>query len=249
MVAVVFLGVGIVSVLVLMKNPRQDIEWLAKSPIQQRPQFLSGRWTQPVRIQLSRLKQWMFGPKQTIAVNAMILELSPAAASELASNATGFTNTAGARAFVIQNGARVREELLATASAGKPAYNVMSSPRIITAEGVQAQFAITHNVFIGSPSRIQQANAGWWIDVWPRTSGRAIDLTCFLTQTERALQRVSPPNAEVTNIAFLRTNVSLGARVRVPENGSLFLLSPSTNTNGFATGILLSPTVQKRPGR
>lgn len=118
-----------------------------------------------------------------------------------------------------------------------------------TADGMQAQMASYETVSVGTVTNVQKGHVGWWLDVWPRASGHSTDLACFLTQTERVLEWVNPSDPEVTNIGFIRTNISLGARVRIPENGSLFLLSPATKTNGAALGIILSPTVQKKPGR
>jgi hypothetical protein len=243
-----FLCAGIAGVLFLTTRRADDIEWLAKSPIQQRRPLFSGPRMQPVRIQLLRMKQWMFGPRQTIAIDAMIFELSPATVSNLASHANAFTNDAGARAFMIESADRFRNEVMAMTRGGQT-NKLLSSPRMITADGMQAQMASYETVSIGTSTNIQKGNAGWWVDVWPRASGYSTDLACFLTQTERVFERVSASNMEVTNVGFIRTNISLGARVRIPESGSLFLLSPTAKTNGYALGVLISSTVQKKPGR
>ena len=243
-----FLCFGIGTVLLITRQRTDDIEWLTISPIQRPRLAVLGRWTQPVKIQLSRMKQWIFGPRQTIAINAMIFELSPAAVSDFALRANAFTNKAGARAFLIEKRDQFREELLTPSSTGRT-NKLLSSPSMITADGMQAQMASYETVFIGTSTNIQKANAGWWIDLWPRASGHSTELACFLTHTERVLERVGPSNIEVTNIGFIRTNISLGVRIRVPENGSLFLLSRATKTNGPALGVLLSPSIQKRPGR
>ena len=242
------LCMGVASVLFMKQRGGDSIEWLAKSPMQPSKRAFLGPWAQPVRIQLSRLKQWMFGPRSTIAINAMIFELSPTTLLELAAGAKVFTNKAGARAFLVENRDQFRSKLLTPLSIGVT-NKLLSSPSMITADGMQAQMASYETVSIGASTNVHKANAGWWIDVWPRANGNSTDLACFLTHTERAFERVSPSGAEVTNSSFIRTNAFLGARVRIPENGSLFLLSPAANANGHALGILLSPTVQKPPGR
>lgn len=244
------LCIGAASVFVIISQPGDSIEWLVKSPVQRRWISFAGPWTQPVRMQLSRLKQWILGPKQLISINAMIFELSPATVSELASRANAVTNNAGARAFVTRENANwFRHALLNSVSLQGPTNKLLSSPMMTTADGTRAQMASYETVSVGTSTNVQKGHAGWWIDIWPRASGRSTDLACFLTQTERVFEHVNPSDEEVANMSFIRTNVSLGARVRIPENGSLFLLSPAVRTNGSVLGIVLSATVQKRPGR
>ena len=213
-----FASVGklaIVGLLVLTSRRSDSIEWLTKSPVPRRWLAFSGPWIQPVRIQLARLKQWILGPRQLITINAMIVELTPAAVSELASRPSAVTNDAGACAFLIENKEEFRRELLTSTSTGKT-NKLLSSPSMMTADGMQAQMASYETVSIGTSTNIQKANVGWWLDVWPRASGHSTDLACFLTHTERAFERVSPSTMEVTNLGFIRTNASLGARVRIP---------------------------------
>lgn len=240
------LCIGTASVFFMTRRRADSIEWLTKSPVQRRLLSFAGPWTQPVKIQLSRLKHWMFGPRQTIAIHGLIFELSPSAISNWTLRTTAFTNSAGECAFVAED---FHQANLAANFAGQPSFKVLSRPSVVTADGMQAQIASYETVAIGTATNVQKGNVGWWVDVWPRAIGSSTELACFVTQTESVFERSSPPDSEITRVAFIRTNLSAGARVRIPENRSLFLLSPAIKTNGSAMGILLTPVVQKRPGR
>jgi len=69
-----------------------------------------------------------------------------------------------------------------------------------------------------------------------------VRLIFFTTVSERDKARIRWVSNVVTEVQ-VRTNAYFGARVTVPTNGTVFLLSGRTNAEGKYFGALLSPSL------
>ena len=245
-----FAGVALMSWwLVTGNRTGNQIEWLAASPVRKPRLVFLRKWIWPLEKEMLRLKQWMFGVPPGITIDATIVEFNPAAVLDLTPQVHGFTNSTGARAFVMETNETPGDAFLRTAAIPTSVNKPLWSPKMRLADGMQGQMQMSEVAWVGSSTNFQKAWAGWFMDVCPRVSDRSVELECFLTHTERALQTGARLDEDGTRTYFLRTNVSLGARARIPENGRLLLISPAINSNGHVIGVLLSPTVQRPPAR
>ncbi len=197
-----------------------------------------GRWMWPVKRLIAPLRAKITGPPKLIDLRGTVLEIEPGQRLPLSAAETTLTNASGEALFVF-NDLSFEAALKAT-----PGVQVLTTPRMNVANGMQSQMAITQSAAIGSGTNVTFQPVGWWLDVWPFARGRAVELACFLTSTERAL-RETGNDESLRREAFIRTNVAFGARVMVPTNGLVFLLSRSTNQKGKVLGALLSPGILK----
>lgn len=222
-----------------------DAEWLSSRPVMRSRLAVFGKWAAPLRRQLLRFKGWLMGPAKMVTVAGTIVEFdSPPALGNLADVRAALTNGSGARLFVMGNS----RDLLTEESIGLAGGRVVSSPRVALGERAQGQLMMSEQVSVGHGTNLHREWVGYRLDVWPRINARSTDLTFFLVSTERAAQRTNSGGAMTTNGYFVRTNAAFGAAVRIPENGSVLLISGGTNLNGKVVGAVLTPKVWT-PGR
>jgi hypothetical protein len=210
----------------------ETIDWLKNPPSPRglRLAFL-GKWRPLVRNQLLRAKYWLLGAPRSVTIRGTILELdSPAALSNLVSSSAMFSNGVIAQAWVIR-------DAQSWAGFTNTGVRILSRPTVSVSDGMQARIAITERVSLGG----RHEDVGIQLDLWPRLSGRTIDLTSFLVATEVVTNLVSTlPDAAF--VPFVATNAVFGARVRLPAGSSLLLLSGRTNGHGKTIGVAVSPS-------
>jgi hypothetical protein len=239
-VVLIFVALCIVVALVLTANsddPSGAVEWLSGPPPPRtaRLAFL-GRWSGPVRGQLSRLKQRVLGMPKLVDVQGAIYEFDGSV--PLPASAVALTNRSGAKVFVVSDGGAFEEKMKKS-----PEYHALTGSRLMVANGMQGQMAMYERVSLGLGTNRTMQNIGWWLDILPSAGARSVELTCFLTGTERAFRPAGIEEGSEALESFLRTNVAIGARVKIPPNGSLFLVASGTNQNGKVVGAILSPRI------
>lgn len=239
-IALLICGTMAVLFLATSNRPSGDVEWLSTPPPQRKPRLsFLGRWMWPVKAQLQRMKQRLTGPPAIVTVNSTVVEFDPVALAEgWTTRPRGFTNGSVARAFVIDDGELLRNRILL--SRGKEE----SRPRVIVADGQQAQLCASGTVQLGGPTNVHTVTIGWWLDVWPRVHERSVDLTFFFTSTEGLKSQRVWVNHALQETPFVWTN-AFGARIQIPNGESAFIFSGKTNASGKVLGIILTPTVQR----
>lgn len=217
-----------------------DAEWLSSRPPPRRSrlEFL-GRWMWPVKRQILRWREKIIGPVKAVELRGLVVEIDPDQPLPVSQASASFTNRSGEALFVFPT-SEFAQVLRKT-----PGVQVLSMPRMSVGDGMQAQMAITDKAAIGTGTNMTFGWVGWWMDIQPSVRGSAVDLACFITSAERAFRETGGDESSQRQ-AFIRTNVAFGVRVTVPTNGTLFLLSHSTNQNGKVLGAALSPGIQKR---
>ena len=228
--------------LLLDKDESGAVQWLTQQPKAQgsRLAFL-GKWAQPIKSQVLRFKFWLVGPPQMITVQGDVLKLeSPAVLSNLLASSTLFSNSIGRQAWLLPYAPSVN-------SMTNDGVEVVTRTSVLMINGMQSQVSVTERVLIGE----RWENIGVRVDFWPHRRGQAVELTSFLLATEKvAGNESSGTGTSSTNSSFLRTNASFGARVRVPQGASVFLLATDTvDEKGKLTGVLLSPRLVPRAKR
>lgn len=194
-----------------------------------------GRWQQPVRMQLQRVKRALLGPDKVLTIHTTILEMdSPAVLKGLREIPTGTITGPGKNVFVVTKATAWKTTALSL-SGVKP-WNM----DVTIMENRQAQLSVHDVVMVGTATNLHKENAGWWLDMWPKVHGNAIKLSCFFTRTERAF-------ALLGNGAFIQTNFAFGARAEIPKDGGLIILSTATNRSGKLTAAIITPTIQQPP--
>jgi hypothetical protein len=217
-----------------------EAEWLSSRPTPRRSrlEFL-GRWTRPVKQQIARIREKTIGAPPLIDARGLVVEFDPAVPPHVPAANASLTNQMGDVMFVFSNSDF--EQTLRTT----PGIHVLTAPRMTVGSGMQSQMSMTTSTPIGVSTNLTFQPLGWWVDFWPHVRRSGIDITCFFTSTEGAVRR-TVGGALWQREAFIRTNVAFGARATIPANGSLFLLSHNTNSNGKVIGAFLSPRMQKQ---
>jgi hypothetical protein len=150
------------------------------------------------------------------------------------------TNTDGTRAWILtENELGAFRNLLQTA----PGYNLMVSPRVVTADGTTAGVSVTDTISIPSPDgSIRRVPVGLTMDLSPKLVSHAIRLVVGLLSTSKG---------PITNGAItIKTNGVVNSRVRLPNGGALILnvgeTRPGASTNFW---IIVSPTATDSKGQ
>lgn len=235
---VILLGTALVCVLVgifiLKSSTGSKILSSPPPPQNYRLAFL-GKYMWPIRRQYLRLRQAIFGPLQGVQVNGIVAELDPGAVVPPSKLIKGMTNEMGQIIWIAEEMV-LREMMTNTAHA-----QILSQPRVVTADGVQAQMSMTDRSTFGAPGPMLEV--GYWLNVWPRVRSERIDMTCFFTHSEMVRRRSQSADGTVTSEATLATNAAFGAKANVPVGASVMLLSGSTNSRGRISAALLTPSM------
>jgi hypothetical protein len=111
----------------------------------------------------------------------------------------------------------------------------IASPSVWTYDGHPAKIVVGEILFIGGARQ----QTGIEFDVSARACRANADVTAFLTLT------AAFTNASVlTNAISIRTNIAVGARVQIPPDRRLFLIT-SNAVNGKRMGVIVSATVHE----
>jgi hypothetical protein len=196
-----------------------------------------GKYMWPIRRQLLRVKQSIFGLPQSVQVNGVIAELDPDAVVPPSNLIKGLTNDRGDKIWIADELA-LRELMTNTAHA-----TVLSQPRVITADGMQAQMSMTESSTYSADSNAPMLVVGYWLNVWPHTRSARTDVTCFYTHSEMVRRPVTLADGTISSEPVAVTNAAFGAEVNVPTGASVLLLSGTTNSRGRISAVLLTPSV------
>jgi hypothetical protein len=224
--AIAVLAVALIGVFWLLTSPRPTPQLLDAPPVERSPLAWLGRWAQPVRSFLSRMKFQVIGPPAAVTIRARLLEFDSAAAwHRVAPGQDLGSNVAGDRVWILPHVPEVEPMTI-------PGVQVIAKPTVSAIDGHRAQFSVTSRV----ATRRGFEDVGVQLDVLPQSRGDAIDLRAFIAVTE-AGDWIALSNQAV--VATIRTNAFFGAQVRLPKGSSLFLLSGRTNEAGRRIGALL----------
>jgi len=119
-----------------------------------------------------------------------------------------------------------------------PGAEVLASPRIITADGMQARLMSGNTIPIQGVS----TSVGLSVDFLPRMRPEATDITTIITLSEVVTNRPgTTAGSAPTGATCVQTNFAVAARIQVPKAGGVFLLEgPSAAANQKRIGVLLS---------
>ncbi|HTD65982.1 MAG TPA: hypothetical protein VK846_05560 [Candidatus Limnocylindria bacterium] len=229
------------TALIFLTTRGDSVEWLTSSPGVRRPRLaFLGRWMWPVKRQLLRVKNVVVGVPKLVNVRGVLLEFdSPRALVDLSGVISKSTNHAGEQVWIVTDGSTFSESLKTL-----PGAKVISVPGTIMREDNQSQMQMVNSVAVGASTNLHLEYVGWWLDAWiSRGRDESLELTSFLTWSERVLHRGTPPDVEGTTGYFIHTNAAFGGRVRVPKDGGLLLISSKTNQHGKTAAAILVPSV------
>jgi hypothetical protein len=224
-----------VAVVFLVATKPNDVEWLSAPPGNGPPRFgfLGKKWGWKA----NGLWERSMGAPKTVALTAAVTEFdSLDSLTNLPRALLQATNLSGDRLWVFN-----KQEKLAEKVRSWTGVETIDMPGMTWNENNQAQLS-THDVLpLGFTN--QTVRVGWWIDARvSRAAANSLRLTFFATANEKDKTRMRWISNTVTEIG-LRTNTWFGARVTVPEGGSVFLLSGRTNGEGKSFGAVLSPSL------
>jgi len=143
------------------------------------------------------------------------------------------TNPAGDRLWVFNAPENPLDQLLKLSGAKEAVATANWS------EGHVAEISVPSQMAFDSSNR--RISTGWQLHLRMNLARRdSVRLAFFTTVSECDML----PGRRLTNVLTdvqVRTNVYFGARVTVPTNGAVLLLSGRTNSEGKYFGALLSP--------
>ena len=225
--------VGIVtSILVFTPSENEKLTWL--SPAEAAGTGKPGVFTEFKRKLIgltAPLWRWYHRrPRPSVMINASILTLSPAAASQVALGAPSATNQDGSHAWILSaTEAHDLQQRLKT-NAGT---HFLSSPRVQSGEGVQASLQVGSAVPVGAG---KYAHVGTAVNVTANIAPGAVRLVLGVSSTETA-------NPASGTSVLITTNFDVACRVLVPQNGAIVINSPPSHAPGTNDyWIIVSPT-------
>jgi hypothetical protein len=222
----------LVLFLVFRPSPRMEMYTSPPPPRKAKLQFL-GQWMWPVKRQLYRVKQAIWGAPQVVRIISVIAEFDPEPVLAEFEVVNGITNAAtGDRALVVRL-ERAQRQIFSG-----PHTRVLSQPGIVAVSGAPSQIELSQRIMAGASPNSPGISTGTWLSVTPRVRSDGVMMTCFLTQSE--LRREATPSP------FAHTNAAFGASVHLPTNTCLLLVSGSTNSRGRVTGVYLCPVVEPK---
>ena len=219
-----------------------NTEWLSAPPPNDPPhfRFLGRKWGWQASELWHRL---IHGPYRTVAVRAHGMELD--SLDFLTNFSRAFlqaTNPTGDRFWVFDAPENPLDKLLNMAEARHvPEARPVSALDVLWREGHSAEISVQDQIPIGFSN--QFVSVGWRLNLWMSLAQKdSVRLAFFTTASERDKAR----SRWVSNILMevpVVTNAYFGARVTLPTNGTVFLLSGRTNAEGKYFGALLSPSL------
>lgn len=122
----------------------------------------------------------------------------------------------------------------------KPGHRVRSSPKVITASGVQSSLQSVETISIdGTPNKV-----GLMMTLAPRIRQKSTDLTAIITFTECVTnQPADRTKASPAPAISIQTNFAVAARIQIPKENTVLLLDTGPDSrNGRCTGVMISPS-------
>jgi hypothetical protein len=219
MLAVAGLGVTLGLAWLLRTPPPPPPVIVKRSPyVVFRPQTSPlQRWLPPAAsFWIWRLKRLVLGKLQTVNLSGCVIRLGEGSAgviSEVAGK-QDFTETNGVRVWLLPN---AQLDQLRLRLQPIPGNEIVFSPRISTADGIQA------SMFAGSQMVLQGVTnqVGSVLDCLVQVHRQVNELTTAISLTEIITNDTGPPNALV---AIIKTNLDLAARLQVPKGSGVFIL-------------------------
>ena len=202
---------------------------------------LPERWIPPTWGWLWRLKESVLGRRKVITLNTTIIDcegLSNFVASALSLWEPHFTDTNGLQVWILGD----RElDALRRRLERTPGNNVLSSPRVTTADGIEARLSDSTMISIDGTQR----DAGVVVDFLPRFRRDVTDLFALISHsgavTNQAATTTGMPQA---NLVAIRTNFAAAVRIQIPKGSGVFLLGNEHGvTNGKSIGVIISATL------
>jgi hypothetical protein len=223
------LFVSAVLLILWRANPRAEL--LTSPPLGNKPRFdFLGGLQAPVRNMWSRLKWKVLGPPALVSLEMKIVEIRTESPSVKFSSP------------LLSNDAGVQVWLLKTNEVSGMRADVSSFSDIETRDGMQSEVLYIMPIRIaGVPRRV-----GIELNCLPHVRGNTVDLALFLTKTEVVTNRIADSmGLAATNNISIFTNVAAGARIQVPKDYSVLLLS-GKGTDGKRVGMIVSPKIRKQ---
>ena len=186
-----------------------------------------------------RARDRVFGPRKPVnlASEIVAVDATGAASLDLGLGEPLFMGEAGLRVWMPSGTAFARLRLRLEAA---PGAEVLSRPRVMTADACQASLFTGQSVPLGAGNPAPVANVGLSIDYFPRVHPKSTDLIATLTVSELA---TNPPVARGTPQALaVRTNLDLAVRLQIPKGrGVVLVTAPAGPPDGRRTAVLLDP--------
>jgi hypothetical protein len=201
-----------------------------------------------VPIWVWRLKQAIVGPTTSIGIKGTIIECrgpADAALSEVARTGVVLVETNGLRAWLLDD-ADLNIILSRLESS-----QVVSSPSVVTSDGVTAVLSVSQTVPIEGTAMA----VGVILSVLPRVRRDSTDLTTVIVLTEAITNQtgavVAPNERATTNTNIsVQTNLAAAARIQIPDGSGVFLLQAARGiTNQRCTGVFISAIPKRSTGK
>ena len=186
------------------------------------------------------MKQAVWGPPRVVRLVTVIAEFDRDAVLREFEILNAVTNSAGDKAFI------VRLEKAQRTIFGPPHGQILSQPGVVTVDGTEAQMNMMDRSAAGLRANAPVLQTGYWLNVLPRVHSDGLGLNCFFTRSEIEWRTVSQPAGTSISEPFVRTNVAIGAQLRLPTNACLLLMTGSTNREGRVAGVFLTAVVEPK---
>ncbi len=199
---------------------------------------LSDRIMGAMPVWVWRLKDSLLGPAKRILLKSVILDcrgLSNSLPSVLLLGEAQFTDPNGRKVWIFGNG---ELDELHRRLEQMPGNAALSSPRMDTADGVEAQMFAGETVSIGGSNR----QTGLTLDYCPHLHRRSTDLRVIITLCS-PVKKPSRTKEEqaASEVLSIQTNLSLSARMQIPNGHGVFLLDAAQDVpTEKRIGILIS---------
>jgi hypothetical protein len=188
----------------------------------------------PTLFQKALWRTGLFRTRQSVLMQGTLMEIEDAAVAKLR------TTTLTEPPLLMTNGVQIwilgDNELVSLAKTIREVStnDIISSPRIQTASGMQG------SIFVGNTVPINgvQTSVGIEMDLLPRSHRDRIDVTTLLKMTQPVTNMTT--NSQATNAISIKTNLALAGHFRVQNGKGIFLLQDAEREKGNKFGVILS---------
>ena len=205
------------------------------------PQTASWAW-------LWRLKEQLVGRPKAITLTTTFIHFTASGTSfitNLSLPKPQFTNANGLAVWFLPDLELTRllegfKQHSGTHLKRYPGTDIVASPRITTADGLQAR------LFSGTPMPINglQASVGESVDLLARVRAESTDLTVILKSTQAITNQPSAiPGSPLLCPVSIQTNLAIAARFQLPNTTGVFLVDTGSSPAEYKrTGVILTVT-------
>jgi len=241
---VVLLAVaGLVLVIHPPSTLSPEINVLSSSyQMQARDLPVPDRWIPPTWGWLWRLRYALLGTPARVQIEARNFALTDASAlrlKELLKPWKPAASTNGIEAWILPDRefSTLRKQIGAL-----PDYITLSRPRVDTGHGIESRLSVATTVPIDGG----QVPVGTFADFLPEVHGKSVVLTTVMTFTEALTNRLETQGETPSNtLVSLRTNLSLAARLQLPEGHHAILLQRRQESpDSKIAGVMISSKVK-----